>query len=467
MKVQTLILFPILSASASNANASPPSTSNNNLGLDAATLRALGLADDSADDSAAANADANVDDDVLAPYDRDIEASEADIDDDDTDEDDTDEEDNAWWRDPLAQFEDEGDDDGTGTGGVVIDTTILKPMMQDAVEEDDYDVQRQRDEDEAEGGGGVQHSDGLSEDAQRRLAERSIVPADDADVDVDTADVDDGVLFPSPATTNGGGKLVERSKKLSGKDVSATLAAPLTFLLPASFPKLRSLITSVVGATPMNVLLSVVTAQYMMMYLAGSRRKSAKAVDDDETSADLESPLETMSNGGGGGYSDSMYHVNEEVIGADDAGQNVSKKGRLGVVHGAQSLFSHFGGGKQQTIDELSAELQAWRDSAEKKDMHNSMLSRENEDIVNQLGEIKRQLHGLQETNRYLKSQIRDNQNEIVVVQSRERQKANEEIARMRDAMMQVLAKERSLMKSQIKKTSEQVRSLLAEDEDL
>mmetsp|Transcript_16139 Transcript_16139/g.25164 ORF Transcript_16139/g.25164 Transcript_16139/m.25164 type:complete len:456 (-) Transcript_16139:1363-2730(-) len=455
MKVQTLILFPILSASASNANASPSSTSNNNLGLDAATLRALGLADDSLSVDDTANADANVDDDVLAPYDRDIEASEADMDDDDTDDED------AWWRDPLAQFEDEGDDDGANAaaGGVVIDTTILKPMMQDAVEEDDHNVQRPYDDDEAEGG--VQHSDGLSEDAQRRLAERSIVPADDAD-----ADADDEMMIPSSTTTTGGGKLVERSKKLSGKDVSATIAAPLTFLLPASFPKLRSLITSVVGATPMNVLLSVVTAQYMMMYLAGSRRKSAKAVDDDETSADLESPVETVS-GGGGGYTDSMYNLNEEANGADDTGQNVSKRGRLGVVQGAQSLFSHLGGGKQQTIDELSAELQAWRDSAEKKDMHNSMLSRENEDIVNQLGEIKRQLHGLQETNRYLKSQIRDNQNEIVVVQSRERQKANEEIARMRDAMMQVLAKERSLMKAQIKKTSEQVRALLAEDEDL
>lgn len=82
------------------------------------------------------------------------------------------------------------------------------------------------------------------------------------------------------------------------------------------------------------------------------------------------------------------------------------------------------------------------------------------------MGEIKKQLHGLQETNRYLKSQIRDNQNEIVVAQSRERQKANEEISKMRDTMMQVLAKERALMKAQIKKTSEQVRMLLAEDDE-
>lgn len=356
MKIQKLILFPILSASASNAYASSAPSDNNNLGLDAATLRALGLADDSSLDLVTHDDD----EDVLEPYDRDVEGSDTYVDEDDTD--DTDEG-GAWWRDPLAQFEDEGD-----SGGIVIDTAILKPMMkaeQLLDDEDEENVRQHNDEDEE----GAQS--GLSEDAQRRLAERSIVPADDDDYD------DDGV-----STTNidyTGGQIMERSKTMSAKDVSATIAAPLTFLLPASFPKLRSLLTSMVGGTPVNVLISVVTAQYMMMYLASSRKKSGAK----NSSAGAESPIETVSNGG---YTDNMYNVNEEVGGGGGGvvgeGHNtdVSKR-RLGA------LFSNFGGAKQQTIDDLSAELQTWIDSAEKKDMHNSMLRRENEDVLLQVSD--------------------------------------------------------------------------------
>jgi len=76
---------------------------------------------------------------------------------------------------------------------------------------------------------------------------------------------------------------------------------------------------------------------------------------------------------------------------------------------------------------------------------------------------MRKQLHGLQETNRYLKTQIRDNQRDLHAVKEHERQKANDEIARMRDSMMSVLARERELMKAHIKKTSEKMKSLLAE----
>ena len=80
--------------------------------------------------------------------------------------------------------------------------------------------------------------------------------------------------------------------------------------------------------------------------------------------------------------------------------------------------------------------------------------------------ELSRQYHGLQETTRYLKTQISDNQNETSNIIEHERQKANDEVSKMRDAMIKVLTRERALMKEQIRKTMDHVRDILAQDEE-
>ena len=79
------------------------------------------------------------------------------------------------------------------------------------------------------------------------------------------------------------------------------------------------------------------------------------------------------------------------------------------------------------------------------------------------MASIQAQSSTLQSSMRYLKSQLRDNQREAENAILKERQQTEKEMAKVRDALLKVLHHERNLMREQVKKTSSQVRALLAE----
>ena len=83
-----------------------------------------------------------------------------------------------------------------------------------------------------------------------------------------------------------------------------------------------------------------------------------------------------------------------------------------------------------------------------------------------QLQEIRQQLDSLSQTNGYLKAQLRDTKRETEQVVQAERQKSNEELSRVRDAMVTVLDRERRLMKAQIMRTSAEVRAMIQHKND-
>ena len=64
----------------------------------------------------------------------------------------------------------------------------------------------------------------------------------------------------------------------------------------------------------------------------------------------------------------------------------------------------------------------------------------------------------------YVKSQLRENQQDMEKAVLRERQKSEAEMSEVREALVKVLRHERNLMREQVQKTSAQVRALLKEE---
>lgn len=66
-------------------------------------------------------------------------------------------------------------------------------------------------------------------------------------------------------------------------------------------------------------------------------------------------------------------------------------------------------------------------------------------------------------TTKYLKAQLRDNEDAMNKAIRAERRKAKEEVTRMKEAMVGMLNKERKTMRDELKRQTMELRNLLAE----
>jgi hypothetical protein len=74
-------------------------------------------------------------------------------------------------------------------------------------------------------------------------------------------------------------------------------------------------------------------------------------------------------------------------------------------------------------------------------------------------------LANLQSSTNYLKAQIRDNQEILERAIRSERRRAREELTKMKEAMLQVLQRERQELRSKMMKQTAEVQALLKERE--
>lgn len=79
------------------------------------------------------------------------------------------------------------------------------------------------------------------------------------------------------------------------------------------------------------------------------------------------------------------------------------------------------------------------------------------------LRELKKELSEVGKTNTYLKNQLADNKRILERAVNVERQKTNTELARLREQMVEVLERERRMMRAQLMKSSAEVRALIGE----
>lgn len=66
-------------------------------------------------------------------------------------------------------------------------------------------------------------------------------------------------------------------------------------------------------------------------------------------------------------------------------------------------------------------------------------------------------------TNEYLKNQLADNKKIMERAVNAERQKTNTELANLREQMVEILERERRIMRAQLSKQSAEVRSMISD----
>lgn len=168
-------------------------------------------------------------------------------------------------------------------------------------------------------------------------------------------------------------------------------------------------------------------------------------------------PVDTNSN--------KEYQEREHV---DDVVANGEVETEGTVETQKQGLFNRFVGRGRGRVskNELKEELHKWKRRAQKAESEAESLQHEWSVCIQQLQEANAEKTRLQSTNKYLKEQLRDNQRTTDDVLKRERQKANDEIMRIREAMVEVLDRERKLIRDHMLTASKEVRAAILAAED-
>ena len=111
-------------------------------------------------------------------------------------------------------------------------------------------------------------------------------------------------------------------------------------------------------------------------------------------------------------------------------------------------------------------EVRALYERAEAAEAERDTIEHEYELSSRQLQGQQQQLQALSKTNAYLKAQLRDIQRSSESAVLAERKKADEEMARVRESLVDVLERERRLMRAQMMKASDRLRTLMEDEAD-
>ena len=175
----------------------------------------------------------------------------------------------------------------------------------------------------------------------------------------------------------------------------------------------------------------------------------------------------------------STSSVRNDVLEASGATQEADDQpeaftGRLATNIRRVVAFGKGIGGRKQRIPGFPSrrairrndEMQALAERAETAEGERDTIEREYESSSRQLHGLQQQLQAMEKTNGYLKAQLRDLQRSSESTILAERKKSNEEMARVRESLVAVLDRERRLMRAQMMKASERLRSLMEEEID-
>lgn len=116
---------------------------------------------------------------------------------------------------------------------------------------------------------------------------------------------------------------------------------------------------------------------------------------------------------------------------------------------------------KLPSARELMDEVEVLRKRAETAEQERQVMEREYEKTSWQLQEAQNELSSLTSTTRYLKAQLRDNEEMMDRAIRAERRKAKEELLRLKDAMLEVVERERQAMRDELTRQAEEVQNLL------
>mmetsp|Transcript_17394 Transcript_17394/g.26278 ORF Transcript_17394/g.26278 Transcript_17394/m.26278 type:complete len:1041 (-) Transcript_17394:804-3926(-) len=161
-----------------------------------------------------------------------------------------------------------------------------------------------------------------------------------------------------------------------------------------------------------------------------------------------------------GNSSNSKSEVIIENINSNDRSQELKmpkKRGRgrgFGFM-GKQTLSYEYAIAMEQ-VEKMSLRVQKAEST---RDQYEIDCDR----AMQQLRELKKELSEVGKTNTYLKNQLADNKRILERAVNVERQKTNNELSRLREQMVEVLERERRMMRAQLMKSSAEVRALIGE----
>lgn len=160
---------------------------------------------------------------------------------------------------------------------------------------------------------------------------------------------------------------------------------------------------------------------------------------------------------------DSQLEGGKDSIGTDKS----NDRSEIKPISTNQQMKSRQKNQRQRNISkkEMVEQINSWKERAERAENDNERLIAESDRMNRKMAMIQSESNTLQSSMGYLKSQLRDNQREIERAVLRERQKSENEMAKVRESLIKVLKHERNLMREQVQKTQAQVRALLDEAE--
>uniref|UniRef100_A0A7S0GN84 Uncharacterized protein n=1 Tax=Proboscia inermis TaxID=420281 RepID=A0A7S0GN84_9STRA len=115
----------------------------------------------------------------------------------------------------------------------------------------------------------------------------------------------------------------------------------------------------------------------------------------------------------------------------------------------------------EKMLRETLEEMNMWKEKCEIYEKDHGALEEDYSDVSQKLHASVENLVSTQHTNRYLKKQLRSIHEEAMSAITLERQNSQNQLKSVRDSMVDVLERERSLMKAQLLRTSEEFRAMM------
>mmetsp|Transcript_6908 Transcript_6908/g.8592 ORF Transcript_6908/g.8592 Transcript_6908/m.8592 type:complete len:635 (+) Transcript_6908:315-2219(+) len=120
------------------------------------------------------------------------------------------------------------------------------------------------------------------------------------------------------------------------------------------------------------------------------------------------------------------------------------------------------GGGRRESVEELREAVLLWKERTEAAESEKEALCRDFDDSSKELEALRGQLNTLKSTTSYLRSQLSDNEKCLQEAIFKERQRANQQLLKIKENMVDILNRERHAMRKEVMR----VKVLLEEAEE-
>lgn len=409
------------------------------------------------------------------------------------------EDDPEWWRDPLALFEDEEDEDERNNEEANVDTARSDrdekaaftdnadasedgaPITPSDNDDNDDDVEEDSNVD-----------DRLTMEARKRLARHSIL----ADDRVSSSSSDNN-NSRRDGSSGSGNQVAVANKSFS------TSTLPVLLVLT----KLRSAIPFLNSSPVVTLLTSVFGVQYLCKSvlqrnkheqtpreevhddLAETKERVIVGDDDQEGIIKKEEAMEDVAVESSNVPPLSEPNTSTTPLSDNVASEEQSEQSEPESMDEEPSSLSEnettttttserrrgsFGWGwrrrpavsklSSEEVEKLRQEAREWKERAETLETEQVRLVTELDEKSSAIDTYRAQIVGLESTMRYLRSQLRDNQQQIRDAVARERKTSEYEMEKVREALVKVLHHERRLMRDHVRRTSAEVKALLEEE---